>query len=133
MTVDTFSLLLSASAVLLFLLLLFLGIRQARQGARLKAAEEALEKARHQITLLQESGHAMGRQLVEQQRALQELAGRAIDTAGQQAAESDIQLILQRLDSGMSVQQVAEDTGLDEVEITLLQEIRASREPEPQL
>ncbi len=125
-----------ASGILL-VLVLGLCLAQRRQRRELASMRQALESEQQQTQLLQETVRTMGRQLVELEHRINRLAtgeaGPAASTGpAASAAKMDMEEILSQLDQGKTAEQLAQETGLDEVEISLLQEIRTQREPEPQ-
>lgn len=107
---------------LVCLILLWMKVRQ--QARRLQAAESEGDKQGQQLAILQETLRTMGRQIVEQER---KLGGLADFAPAPSQVGADTESILQMLEEGRSVSEIVEATGLDEVEITLLKQIRESR------
>ena len=110
-----------------FLLVVVLWVRSGRLLCQLREQAESLEKKAQQLAVLQEAVRNMGRQLVEQECRLNGFAGAEPPASG---VDADAEAVIRLLDQGRSIEQIAEATGLDEVEVSLLQQIRGGQQSE---
>lgn len=110
-----------------FVCLILLWIKVRRQARRQEATESDGERLGQQQAIMQETLRTMGRQIVQQER---KLGGLADFAPAPLPVGTDSESILQMLEEGRSVEEIVEATGLDEVEITLLRQIRESQTAE---
>jgi hypothetical protein len=125
---------LSLYAVLLALLLavvgLLVGVRHYQHFARLREQlgeqAEAIKSQQNQISLLSESQREMGRQLIVLEERLSQLQHSQSSSPPQPGDKADY--VISKLNAGSSTEQIASETGLDEVEISLLRQIHSARQ-----
>ena len=109
-----------AAASLVLSIVLWVAMRQFAR--RESVAEQDREKLTQQLAVLQETLRSMGRQLIDQEQKLNALAG--VTSSSLSPSDVDTEVILQRLDEGQTVAEIVKATGLAEVEVTLLKQIR---------